>query len=261
MDVLINEKRNFLPKGAIPLDVHGHYYPQLLRCLGYALPPLADLLRRYHGLDGAWLIVTPLVWQASHNDVVLLAAGADMDWTPVIARQYFSSLHDFLAVDGMRLHYHDDVTWLLSCDGLPALTAAPVDELIHLPMMQALKNLDKSHYWSRLLTEIQMLWAPYVNEGQACNGVWIWGGGDLNATVSRPIIAYDDQALRIACGLSSEVSLHNAALSIKKQSLFLCTQLSDEEYDKLRQQLKRHTVNWYWQDCAYQTRASSWWRL
>ena len=77
MDVVINSECNAIPEERKPLVTRKEMHC-LIFCFVLVMmptdPPLADLLRRYHNLDGDWLVLSPVHWQATHNDAMIVAA-------------------------------------------------------------------------------------------------------------------------------------------------------------------------------------------
>ncbi len=140
----------------------------------------------YHKLDGHWLIASPIHWQATHNDAMIIACNETLDLPDAESRLWFSALAEFLVHDKVQLHYHDAYTWLIQFEESPPINARPVHMLLQQPMMQQLQALDATLFWSRFLTENQMFFSEHsLNKARAgrypINGVWIWDDGDLNA--------------------------------------------------------------------------------
>ena len=140
----------------------------------------ADALRRLHGLEGDWLIVSPIYWEATHNDAMIMACGEMLDLSDEESRQWFAALAKFLVNDKVTLHYHDANTWLIQFDECPPINAKPVHSLLQQSMMQQLAALDPTLFWSRFLTENQMFFSEHpLNKARTgrypVNGVWIWG--------------------------------------------------------------------------------------
>lgn len=130
-------------------------------------------------IDGHWLTVSPIYWQATHNDAMIMACGAELDLPDDESRRWFEALAAFLVHDKVKLHYHDAHTWLIQFDAAPPINAVPVHTLIQQSMMQQLKALDPTLFWSRFLTETQMFFSEHPlnkarEERYPVNGVWVW---------------------------------------------------------------------------------------
>lgn len=240
-----------------------HAYLNLFMSLGYGENeyPVADWLRLYHGLDGNWLVVTPIHWQATHNDVMLMACDSALNCSDAQAREVFDVFSTFAAEEGMRVHYHDPYTWLLQCADKPPITASPPYALIHQSMFPHIQQLDSTLYWQRFMTEVQMLFAQRIDNASQINGVWIWGGGQLKAPSHRPIWVITGPILRHLNQFEMARLLSNKAqLSGRegKNALLWFDSLSPEEHEQLSTQLKPYAVNWYWNNLAYHTKKSSW---
>ncbi|HBI21160.1 MAG TPA: hypothetical protein DDY37_00995 [Legionella sp.] len=254
MDIIINATIDAAPEGSVPIPAQGNYYHHLLACLGYPVdaPPVADLLRRYHGLDGTWLVASPIHWQATHNDAMIVACNASLDLSDEESRHWFDAWAAYLPPDEFNLHYHDAYTWLIQPMKPHPMHALPVHTLLHQPMMQHLKALDTSLFWSSLLTENQMLFSSHpLNDARKdaypINGVWIWGAGQLAAPVSRPIVCGDEASCHLARVVSTHVRLYALSQAYSKNTIVLS--VTDEPF-------KNHTARRYWNNLAYMNKAS-----
>ena len=258
MDVIVNGCA-VGARGARPSD--GNFYTNILTCLGYPPqnPPVADLLRRYHKLEGPWLIASPIHWQATHNDAMIMACDDALALTDDESRGWFAALVEFLKHDPVTLHYHDAYTWLIQFSECPPIGAKPVHGLIQQSMMQHLQALDPTLFWSRFLTENQMFFSEHPlnkeREGRyPVNGVWIWGGGELKERGSRRLICGDEVTRELAGLLSSHVDRYHLGQKISKDAIMLCS-----DFDELLAcQFEKKTVHWYWNDVAYVTKAKGW---
>ncbi len=148
-------------------------------------PLVVARLCRHDNLEGRWLIASPIHWQATHNDAMITACYEDLDLSDEASRQWFAALADFLKYDNIKLHYHDAYTWLIQFEQSPPIHAKPVHTVLNQSMMQQLKTLDPTLFWSRFLTENQMFFSEHplnkTREGRyPINGVWIWGDEQLN---------------------------------------------------------------------------------
>lgn len=143
--------------------------------------------------EGDWLVASPIYWQASHNDAMIVASGEALDLSEEESRCWFDAWALSLPADAFQLHYHDAYTWLIQAREAPPIHALPVQALLQQPMMSHLKALDATLFWSRVLTENQMLFSAHAlnqaREGRyPINGVWIWARGPLKAPVFRTIV-------------------------------------------------------------------------
>ena len=238
-----------------------NYYHNILTCLGYPSnhAPVADLLRRYHKLDGHWLIASPIHWQATHNDAMIMACDEALDLPDAESRRWFEALTAFLVNDEVTLFYHDAYTWLIKFDECPPIHAQPVHVLIQQSMMQQLQALDSSLFWSRFLTENQMFFSEHaLNKARAgrypINGVWIWGGGELNVRGTRPLVCGDEVACDLARLLSMNVSRYQPNQRYPKDAIALFSSFEEEQAC----QFEKNTVHWYWKNTAYITKSKGW---
>lgn len=258
MDVIINSDAASAPIGTAPIEHVGQYYHQLLACLGYNknAPPVADLLRRYHGLKGQWLVASPIYWQASHNDAMIMACGTALQLSADESRLWFDALAAFLKNDPIKLHYHDANTWLIQPKEYIPIQSMPVHTLVQQSMMSPLQALDETFFWQRFITENQMFFSEHpLNQSRVgrypINGLWIWGGGKLKAPGCVPIVYDEEVGARLANLLSTKACVYQPGQTYSKNTVLLLSTLQD---------FKRHTVRWYWNNLAYVSKGRRWWK-
>ncbi len=263
MDVVTNSDISALPEKCTMIPHYGNYYHHVLHCLGYPneKPPVADLLRTYHGLNGKWFIVSPVFWQATHNDAMIMAAGSSLHLTEQDSRLWFTALSDFVQEDNISLIYHDAHTWLMQVPKHSLLNAKPVHQLLHQSLTPHLKQLDPELYWQRLLTEIQMLFSAHsLNQSRGAlpiNGVWVWGDGLLNLLSNKILLCDDPETHRLAMLLSKNVHYLKEKPRFPNDSLYLNAQHSLES---LQTKLQNHNNRWYWNNMAYCNASKPWWK-
>ena len=116
VDIIINADLERKPASSIDIIHYSNYYSNILACLAYDIdsPPLADLLRSYYGLEGAWLVATPIHWQATHNDALLRASAPNLKLSAHESCAWFEAFKEFIAVDGIESYYHNAHTWLIN---------------------------------------------------------------------------------------------------------------------------------------------------
>lgn len=263
MHIVVNEERSLAPVGITPLIHHGNFYHHVLSCLAYPLdsPPVGDLLRRYHGLDGQWLVASPIFWQATHNDAMIVSSGDELNLSEKESRRWFVALAEFVAADNINLHYHDAHTWLLQYDARPLIFAKPVYKMHHQSMMPALKALDKTLFWQRFITENQMFFSGHVlNKARIglhpINGLWIWGGGQLRERVDTPMYCAGSLA-KLASLVSINVNDLETTQRLAKNGVVLLKSLSADELLTLQTRLQKYTTHWYWNNVAYLSKPKS----
>lgn len=263
MNVVINSCLDKAPDDSQPLPYHGHYYQNILTCLGYPIfePPVADLLRRLHDLDGTWLIVSPLHWLATHNDAMLVAAGDDLQLTDSEGKAWFDAFAEFVLGENMQAYYHDATTWLLRINKQPVPIAKPVHALLHQSMMPAFDTLDKTFYWQRFITENQMFLSGHRlnklrQDRYPINGIWVWGSGLLQTPHHQTILLDDHETLPLAKLLSTSIILYESNQTYPSDALVLWHDLS--RLDELQATLNKQTVSWYWNNRAYLMKREHW---
>lgn len=114
---------------------------------------------------------------------MIVACDQALELSDEESRQWFNAWAECLPSDVFKLHYHDAYTWLIQANEAPPIHALPVHALLHLPMMEHLKALDPTLFWSRVLTENQMLFSSHaLNDARKdrypINGVWIWSADE-----------------------------------------------------------------------------------
>lgn len=265
MDIVINADLAAKPEGSTPIPHQENYYHTILTCLDYGGEdlPVADLLRRYHGLDGMWLIASPIHWQATHNDAMIVASGDALQLSEGESRLWFAALAEFMARDHIQLHYHDACTWLLRCDGQPPIASRAVHTLRHQSLMPEIQQLDTTLFWPRVITEAQMLFNAHPlnkarTESYSINGIWIWGDGRLHAPVQKPVVCQNDHLVKLATLLSTHTSTYSSFASLSKNSVSLFSELTHDEHSMLQTRLQKETVRWYWNNIAYLSKPKNW---
>ncbi|MDF1645490.1 MAG: hypothetical protein P1U61_00705 [Legionellaceae bacterium] len=226
---------------------------RLLKAFGYAdnALPVAELLARYHKLSGVWAVLSPIHWETTHNDALMMLGDA--------SRDLFEAFQAFLAEDNMQLYYHDVNTWLLRCDAHPFPKTKPLHAVLQHSMRPLLKALETEPFWLRFLTEAQMFLSRYQ---QTVNGVWFWGGSACHAADSRPLVVCGDEseAWHAAARLvSSDVRLYHSDMMIEKNSVCFVPTFSSDILENLGAKLNKHTVNWSWNDTTYMTKPKRFW--
>ncbi|HVT62707.1 MAG TPA: hypothetical protein VHD33_04380 [Legionellaceae bacterium] len=265
MDIIIPRALEMKPTGGKILNQVEHYHHQILKCLGYPTdaPPLGELLAHLHGLVGDWLVVSPIYWQAFHNDAMLLATGEDLNVTPEEGEAWFQVFADFVATDFPALHYHDPYTWLMQVDRQPLIDAKPPHLLRHQSMMPELSRLDSSLFWQTLLTELQMLFSQHpLNHSRKnhypINGIWVWGKGHLDLKHDRCIVVDSVEAGQMAQILATRMEHLHQLNAYPDNALILLE--NNSNIAEVQIKTKHQCVNWYWKNHAYQTNPTGWFR-
>ena len=263
MKIILDACIDNLPEGVQPIQNYRNYLINILVNIGYnpETAPVGDLLRRLHGLDGEWVVVSPINWQATHNDSMLVAEGHDFSLTEERSHFLFNKFAEFVADEGMQLHMHDAVTWLLKVNNKPRINARPVKSVLHRSLMQELANLDGSLYWQKFITMSQMLFTgmhlSYDNNSYPINGVWVWGAGDFLDKSHSKLISLDDKASKIVKILSVDGCDYTSNTKVTKDTIFLGSSI---ESLKILPEKTFQKINcWYWNNNAYKLQSK--WNL
>jgi hypothetical protein len=258
MDVVVNS--DFVSKVPHPI-IHRHdYYQNVLIALGYSenQPPVADLLRLHHGLQGEWLVASPIQWKATHNDAMLIACDAQLSLNEKEGQRLFEIFSKFAEEEGMQTFFHNKTTWLLQCDDKPPISALPVQGILHQSLFPQLKSLDGSAFWQRFITETQMLFGSQMSGGQtSVNGVWIWGAGKLGAPCNRLVLVNKMKNHALANLLSTHVENFSVE-KITKHAIVLFELNEPDEIEALKQATVNYYVQWHWNNLRYQSEPHSW---
>lgn len=253
MDVIINADCLSLPEQGHTLKSQGRALLNCLAAVGYDIvnPPVAEILKRMNHFEGGWLVMTPVHWQATHNDALITAAGKDTQVDSQSLKSCFEFYSRFIAEDGMTLHYYDEDFWLLCAEDKPKIHAKPVFQLIGQSLMPELAQLDGSLFWQKLITESQMFFATQ-NMSSGINGIWVWGGGTHFSETSLSICA-DTQWISFANIISKNVTLYQPNLDINRFHIVLIDVLDSLSLAH-QAELQKRSVNWFWNNLAYSSK-------
>lgn len=263
MDVIINANIDELPLGCKPLVTHHDYLLNLMTCLGFheESPPVADFLRQSYQLEGEWLVIEPVYWEATHNDAMIMAAGNQLQLTDDESHTLFTDIAAFLAEDGLSLHYHNAHTWLVKVDGKAKITSRPTNLMLNQSMMSAIKDMDDTLYWQRVMTELQMLLGSHPCNQQETrpvpiNGVWVYGYGRFAFDSNKAIMTDDEHLL-------ASFPVNIARLSLDKpvgsNAIILINDYQKIVMSDLLAAIGNRSVGWFWNNIAWLTPRKSWW--
>ncbi|GGI75431.1 hypothetical protein [Legionella impletisoli] len=264
MHVVINAEIDALPQNANLISNGGNFYAHVLACVGYPIDalPVGALLAKQFELSGEWLVASPVYWEATHNDALMKASGADLHFSEKESEAWFIAFTEFVRVDGFETYFVDKHTWLLRCDEKPPIVSIPIHHALHQSMMPLLQSLDNTMYWQRFMTESQMFLSSHALNEQRndfpINGIWLWGEGELHEQGKKPILAQTESLVRLAQILSKHSKRYEPSYRPTKDSLLLFDDLKDESLFQLQQQLKNKSVQWFWNNAVYQTRSKRW---
>ena len=263
MDIIISNPLDGETVQPRALTHLGHYYHQVLACMGYPLqaPPVADLLRQFHQLSGLWLLVSPISWEATQSNAHVVAIGSQLGLSAVQGKFWFELFAKHAADYFPEMIYHDAYTWLIRVDGCPEPNAEPLHRMSQLSLFPQLAILDKTGFWPRILTEAQMLFNQVQNEKNSdipINGIWVWGRGLLAEPGTRPIFIDSERGQRLAQLLSTEVHEFSAHRDLPKTALLLLDHPATLK--DLQPKIKHHAVNWYWDNASYHRPAAPWFK-
>ncbi|STX51513.1 cofactor-independent phosphoglycerate mutase [Legionella busanensis] len=264
MDVILDDN-NFstAPPISKSLITQGNFELNFLTVLGYesSSPPLGALLKQYYQLEGEWLVASPIFWQASHNDAFVVAANNGLELSDEESHAWFKEVEQFLLEENFSMHYHNAYTWLINATNKPQLNSQPVHLIMHKSLMPFLEEMDSTLYWQRIFTELQMFLTNHTYNLQRMNkpiinGLWFYGGGQF-ALNSKKLIMTNDVQYRSA--FSQYIKQLELNEPIDNKSILLLKNISHKDIEQVAELLKNRTVNWFWNNTAYQITKKYWW--
>ena len=263
MDVILNERCDVLPLKSTPLLGIRDPYHQLLKSYGYLDQdaPVGDFLRAYHGLSGRWLVASPVFWQATHRDAMIVAGGVTLDITEEASRQLCEAFAEFLLEDNIRLHYHNHYTWLIQTE--EPIDATALNGVLGQSIRPFLEACKSTPFWLRFITESQLFLHTHAEQqGIQVNGRWIWGDGQLKTAQARPLMICGHHPLweKACTQLSTLVTYDTPGLTVAKDTVFFVPEHACEYASQLEARLANAHVHWYWSNQAYITKPISWFK-
>lgn len=266
MDIVINSEKKDIPLTSNILASYGGYRQNILACFDQNIInlPIADLLCREHNLSGQWIAASAIHWEASHNDAMITATSQDLEINEKESKLFFQAIAKFLEADGFKPIYHDAQTWLFNIENKPAIKTKMPQALLHQSLMPVLEVMDKSGYWPRLITELQMFLSSHpLNLARAnhlaINGLWFWGSGELNINTLRPIATNDETIFSLIKNFCPQISYLTDNLTLEKNHLLIINNFEEINLPQLEKKVKKYSVNWYWSNLAYTVPQFSWW--
>ncbi|MCX7116514.1 MAG: hypothetical protein NTW94_01130 [Legionellales bacterium] len=263
MKIIINKSLDSMPEGTYPISCPGDFYHHLYASVHGVIetPPVADWLRRVHDLEGPCLLVSPISWQASHRDAMIVAYGESLGLSAADADAWFEVFLEFVSFFQMKAVKQDDTHWLLQCAGRPQVITKPVHQLLQQPLMSIIRTMDDTLFWPRFITEAQMFFSSHpVNHARGglspINGIWLWGGGQRAASVKKPLVCSSDALLQLASHLSTAVERFDPSKRYPKSSILCFDELIENE-DFM---LNTKNADWIWNNVAYTSlNPHRWW--
>ncbi len=265
MDIVVNSEIDLLPENGVLIADEGHFFYHLMHCVQDVNDGLsvASLLSHYHELPGTWVIVSPIYWQATHNDAMMIASGHSLPLSDEESRLWFEAFQAHLKLVNMDLYYHDAHTWLLHRDDMPPISARPTHLLKHQSLMSELKQLDDSLFWIRFITESQMFFSSHpLNNARTnvypINGIWVWGSGACAPPNQKPMIYFEDDLYPYLKQLSTNTHLYSwqalndlNRFSDIEHSVLVLQDLTKTQRLELEERVKKYVTRWYWNNKVY----------
>jgi len=156
--------------------------------------PMAALSLAGEGLPstGRWLRADPI-----HQQVIRHATLLHGDWALGLTRdeadRAIAALNQFFKADGLAFQAPHPGRWYVAIGDREPPRTTPLAQLAGANPFGHLPEGDERAFWRRVFGEAQMLLnqLPLNVEREAqgratLNGVWLWGGGELPASLPRP---------------------------------------------------------------------------
>lgn len=261
LDIIVNDVINEMPLKSKPLITQGSALLNLLCSLDYepAAAPLGELLALYQELNADdWLVVTPVHWEATHNDAMIETQGPDLLLSEEESHGYFNTVKNFLKQDELILYYYNAYTWLVKVNNKPRLTSKPPHFLLNQSLMPIFSQLSDQSYWQKLLTELQMLLSSHpINQQRinqpSVNGLWFYGGGKFILPTNKTILTDDEQLMDC---FPDRVKRINFNEPLKNNTVIFIQDSGNLALDVL----SRYPVRWFWNNTAYSMPKKRWWQ-
>lgn len=231
--------------------------------------PVAEWLRRFlNKPEGRWFVISPIIWEASHNDATTKAEPSSLNISKGVINDYFMAFKEFTKDDFSDCIYIDEQTWLINAPSMPMIQSKSPAEIINLPIKPEMDSLDGELKWPKLLTEIQMLFhTKSIASSQLdhINGVWVWGcGQDLEQYKTNINIHVNTQYLYdITRILTDQLQLwlfYQPKPS--PQDVLIFDVLNHEQFKTLSKHFKNYRIDWIWKNALLKHKPESfWWRL
>ena len=183
------------------------------------------------------------------------------------SRFYFDEIAAFLAPEGLELQYHNAQVWLIKVDGKAKISTDTARSLLGKSILSAMKSMDKSLYWQRIMTELQMFLSQLHNlqnkvsaeapqASCSVNGVWIYGFDAFAFKKNQSIIT--DDALVLAA-----FPQHTQRLDFDKpwdkNAILLINHYEEQSLATIMDKTSSFANTWFWNKEIYVSHTKKWW--
>ncbi|OGV29598.1 MAG: hypothetical protein A3E88_04965 [Legionellales bacterium RIFCSPHIGHO2_12_FULL_35_11] len=263
MQIIVNDVISEMPSNSLFLASQSDFIINILSCFEYDrnFPPVAKLLQKFHKLSGEWLVISPIHWQATHNDALLLRVGHEFLLSESQGEAWFMELEKFIFGEDIKVHYHNPYTWLIQVKDHLSINSKSVYQLLNKSIMTALEKLDNSMFWAKFMTESQMFLSNnYLNKKLPIpiNGFWVWGDGKLNTPTTKKIVVCDEDSSRIAKIISKNIVDSSSIKKFNRQDIVISQNANI--LNKISNKLINKHQSWYWNNIAYKIRHEMWFK-
>jgi hypothetical protein len=200
--------------------------------------------------DGNWLLARPIYWQATHNDVMIVA-DCQQGFSDDHMKHYFEVFQGFLERDGYSVYRLEHHLWLFDANSMPTMQSVGLNDVMHQSLQTFIQQMPVE--WRTWFTEVQMLFHGLPAPGPyPVNGVWVFGGGEPPNHL--PLTYMGDFHL-------PEYENWNAEKTLKSGDVLL---VSKDKQQILNEELKHvlsgfHEVHWWWNNQHYTVSKPSIW--
>lgn len=211
---------------------------------------IAQFLALQHGLaDGNWHIASPIHWEATHNDAMIVLDGQEGVGEHELTH-FFQVFQGFLERDDLSARQLASGLWLFDAKNLFSGGLPPLNVVMHRSLHEYMKTMPNE--WRTWFTEIQMLFhVASPNHQSIINGVWPWGGGKLK--LDTPIYQFGAFSTMDAQQWSPEMKLPQSGV------LLIAETHINEFKDIYNKKYLNRSLTWWWRNKTYQTSPASCW--
>jgi hypothetical protein len=209
------------------------------------------LAQQHHFPQGNWYIASPIHWEATHNDAMIVYDAKTGEDESQLAH-FFQVFQGFLERDDCPVQKLDLSVWLFDAKNLIDFKLPSLNAVMHRSLQDYLRDMPSG--WRTWFTEVQMLFhAASPNATSIINGVWPWGGGKFS--IVTEIYRFGEFS-----GIESKA--WTPSMQLPTQGVLLIAQAHKEEFLALfdKKYSNHMPVTWWWQNKMYQTQPQSLWK-
>ncbi|ATW01692.1 hypothetical protein CCU22_00375 [Candidatus Legionella polyplacis] len=267
INIVINNSKKILSKNIKYNLIHKSYYYNILISLGFSFvyPPLANLISIYCNISikEQWLVVSLVHWKLYYNQVMIVASDSSLQLNELESRLWFYEISQFFKSDDINLIYYNPYIWLINIKNKPLIYNPSIYVLLNKPIYPSLFYLDKTLFWQKKITELQMyLYSHSLNKwrppGLTINSLWIWGHGKFIFPKLIKIITNDLILLKYFSEFNNIMNFSYKSKFDKNCCVFI-KYPKEEIFIFLKKKLKKYSTYWHWNNVSLYYQAKRFW--